>query len=233
MAGNGSRYSNELREEALKLSDEIGNKAAADKLGINIKTLAYWRTVRKRQEEKKLNCVQRTHDLGEEIKDNPYVTFQPSEKQEEKEYHRGEIYYVAKYATTGCEIATGRPAIIISNDRINNSLNTVEVVFLTSQVKPLTPEHILTRSSGRMSTVIGEQISTVDKNRIREFIGECTPDEMQKIELGLLHSLGLEKYADKRMSDEQVILRLSEMKAEKDALKAMYDRLFDRVMMKK
>ena len=38
-----TRYSKEFKEEALKLSDEIGNKKAASQLGIPYYTLADWR----------------------------------------------------------------------------------------------------------------------------------------------------------------------------------------------
>ena len=38
-----SKYSKEFKEEAIKLSDEIGNKKAASQLGIPYYTLADWR----------------------------------------------------------------------------------------------------------------------------------------------------------------------------------------------
>ena len=38
-----SKYSKEFKEEAIKLSDEIGNKKAAAQLGIPYYTLADWR----------------------------------------------------------------------------------------------------------------------------------------------------------------------------------------------
>ena len=40
------RYSKELKEEALKLSDEIGLKKAAQQLGIQYYTLSDWRSKR-------------------------------------------------------------------------------------------------------------------------------------------------------------------------------------------
>lgn len=49
-----SKYSDKLREEALKLSDEIGNIAAAEQLNLNKRTLEYWRMMRNREEKKKL-----------------------------------------------------------------------------------------------------------------------------------------------------------------------------------
>ena len=40
-------YSKELKEEAIRLSDEIGNKKAAAHLGIPYYTLADWRSIRR------------------------------------------------------------------------------------------------------------------------------------------------------------------------------------------
>lgn len=40
------KYSKEFKEEALKLSDEIGLKKAAQQLGIHYYTLSDWRTKR-------------------------------------------------------------------------------------------------------------------------------------------------------------------------------------------
>lgn len=48
------QYSKEFREEALKLSDEIGVKRAASQLGIAYYTLADWRSNRKHVQPKKV-----------------------------------------------------------------------------------------------------------------------------------------------------------------------------------
>ena len=42
-----TKYSKEFKEEALKLSDEIGVKKAAEQLGLQYYTLADWRKLRK------------------------------------------------------------------------------------------------------------------------------------------------------------------------------------------
>ncbi len=44
------KYDKEFREQALKLSDEIGVKKAAEKLGIKYHTLADWRKIRKNKQ---------------------------------------------------------------------------------------------------------------------------------------------------------------------------------------
>ena len=47
-------YSKEFREEALKLSDEIGVKNAAAQLGLAYYTLADWRSKRKNAQPQKI-----------------------------------------------------------------------------------------------------------------------------------------------------------------------------------
>ena len=46
-----AKYSKEFKEEALKLSDEIGVKKAASQLGLQYFTLADWRKDRKFKEK--------------------------------------------------------------------------------------------------------------------------------------------------------------------------------------
>ena len=44
------RYTKEFKEEALKLSDEIGVRKAAEQLGLKYNTLTDWRKQRKEQQ---------------------------------------------------------------------------------------------------------------------------------------------------------------------------------------
>ena len=46
------KYTREFKEEALKLSDEIGVRKAAEQLGLPYYTLADWRSQRKQAETK-------------------------------------------------------------------------------------------------------------------------------------------------------------------------------------
>lgn len=230
------RYTKELREKALKLSDEIGNKKTAEEMGISIKTLDYWRGVRKRQQLKKAEYKSQKAikvekiNCEKELKDNPHITFESSQEPP-RLYKRGEIYYVSKGCSTGSEIYSGRPAVIVSNDTLNKNQQCVEVVYLTTQPKHFAPEFTTIKATGVLSTVVGSQISSVDKSRIQNYIGECTPEEMAKIEKCLLYSVGLGKYDSDLMGDDQIILRLSGIKAERDAYKDMYARLFERYTM--
>ena len=50
-------YSKEFKEEALKLSDEIGVKKAAQQLGVAYYTLADWRSIRRAQRSRRSASV--------------------------------------------------------------------------------------------------------------------------------------------------------------------------------
>lgn len=99
-------------------------------------------------------------------------------------FYRGEIYYVLP---EGCEIGSeqhsGRLGIIVSNDQNNKYSSTLEVVYLTTKEKKPLP-----------STAICEQVFTVDKLRMNDYVGKLTKNEMSEIETGMLISLGLDSY---------------------------------------
>lgn len=60
------RYDNEFRQQALQLSDEIGVKAAAERLGLKYYTLAEWRKTRTRgRDEAMLSSRQRAAPISE------------------------------------------------------------------------------------------------------------------------------------------------------------------------
>ena len=83
----------------------------------------------------------------------------------------------------------GRPAVIISNDIGNNAAPILEVVYLTTQEKKPLPTHVKINSSKYPSTVLCEQIDTVNKDKVGDYIGQCSMAEMKKIDaaLSLIH----------------------------------------------
>ena len=107
---------------------------------------------------------------------------------------RGEIYYVKSSSdAVGCEQSGTRPAIIVSND-VGNKYSTIkEVVFLTTRAKPSMPTHVIINTSIEPSIAMCEQITTVDDQRIKEYIGKCSKCEMQHINAALAISLALRK----------------------------------------
>ena len=110
------------------------------------------------------------------------------------EYQRGQIYYVnPSYAETGSEQWAGRPAVIVSNDHNNRHSQTVEVCYLTTKPKADLPTHVIVHATGRMSTVLCEQIATVDKVRLEDGKMFCNSKEMAQIDEALRISLGLRR----------------------------------------
>lgn len=99
---------------------------------------------------------------------------------------------------------TGRPAVIVSNNDINESQNMVEVVYLVEKPNELLPTHAKVRCY-LPSTALCEQIVSVSKDRIDGFIRTCTDEEIEKINKGLSISLGIAE------SDDTIAEKLKEL----------------------
>lgn len=166
---------------------------------------------------------------------------------------RGEIYYVTRIATAGSEQQAGRPAIVVSNNKGNVHSSIVEMIYLTTQPKNDLPTHVTIRSTPQRSTALCEQISTVDIERLGDYIATCTDAEMTAIDAALMISLGIEMPEGKEkivevVKEVEVIKEvpvevikevpvaadrseeLIATKAKLDYLQAMYDDLLGRVM---
>ena len=113
-------------------------------------------------------------------------------------YKRGEIYYIHKgdVRTMGSEQEAGRPAIIVSNNKANEYSPVVEVVYLTTQPKTDLPTHCTIRSAAHKSTALCEQITSVYTDRIGNYIGMCTDDEMDQVDECLMVSIGLDGFCE-------------------------------------
>lgn len=82
--------------------------------------------------------------------------------------------------TSSCVQAGNRPAIIVSNDKNNEHSSTVNVVPLTTSTnKKNLPTHVKLEGCGlkRTSTVLAEQVTTIDKRDLGEHIGYLEDEE--------------------------------------------------------
>lgn len=121
---------------------------------------------------------------------------------------RGEIYYISRGGyNTGSEQQADRPGVIVSNDKNNKNSQTLEVVYLTTQPKNELPTHCTIRSTGRVSTVLCEQIHTAAVERIGKYIGVCTAQEMQNIDIGLMISIGLDDGGGRQRTKQLSLIR--------------------------
>ena len=68
----------------------------------------------------------------------------------------------------------------------------VEVVYMTTRPKIDLPTHVATRSSGTLSTILCEQITSVSVERVGHRIGQLTEAELSNLDTALAISLGID-----------------------------------------
>lgn len=110
---------------------------------------------------------------------------------------KGQIYYADLNPTQKSEQGGIRPVLIIQNNIGNKYSPTTIIAPLTSKVssKRQLPTHIFVPSTAKLpqdSLVLLEQIRTIDKTRLQDYIGTLTTDQMKEIDKGICISFGLE-----------------------------------------
>ncbi|MEG1509913.1 MAG: type II toxin-antitoxin system PemK/MazF family toxin [Clostridia bacterium] len=108
---------------------------------------------------------------------------------------RGELYFADLSPVVGSEQGGIRPVLVVQNDIGNKYSPTVIAAAITSQInKAKLPTHIELSASDyglqKDSVVLLEQLRTLDKSRLKEKIGFVPPDIMNKVNSGLMISLG-------------------------------------------
>ena len=109
---------------------------------------------------------------------------------------RGEIYYADLSPVVGSEQGGIRPVLIIQNDVGNRYSPTVIAAAITSRLdKAKLPTHIPVEASRcgltKNSVVLLEQIRTIDKQRLKDCMGEIPADIMKAVDHALEVSFGL------------------------------------------
>ena len=113
-------------------------------------------------------------------------------------YRRGDIYFADMDPVVGSEQGGTRPVIVIQNDTGNKHSPTLIVATVTTRIrkKENMPTHLLIKDNPAFreaSVVQLEQIRTIDKCRIDNYLGKVTPHEMVAIEKALSISLAMEQ----------------------------------------
>ena len=107
---------------------------------------------------------------------------------------RGDIFYADLSPVVGCEQGGIRPVLVIQNDIGNRYSPTVIVVAITSKSKKELPTHVelgCMEALQKNSVVLLEQIRTIDRIRLLEYIGSVSRLRMLLIDQALLLSIGL------------------------------------------
>lgn len=146
---------------------------------------------------------------------------------------RGDIWYVNSNDSIGSEQRAGRPSIVVSNDLNNAHSTTIEVVYLTTAPKRDLPTHVLIQSVGRESIALCEQISTVSIERLGNYRGRVTDEEMVEVEKAMLISLGLcgrDAASAENLLIPDPLVRIAAAEARYEVLQKMYRELLDRLV---
>ena len=111
-----------------------------------------------------------------------------------KEIKRGEIYYADLFDTIGSEESGIRPVLILQNNIGNRHSNTTIIAPITSRRQDSTqPTHVNIDTEGlaKKSTVMLEQIRTIDKSRLDEYIGRLDKFAMADVDRAIIVGLGI------------------------------------------
>lgn len=109
---------------------------------------------------------------------------------------RGEIYYADLSPVVGSEQGGIRPVLIVQNDVGNRYSPTVIAAAITSRRdKAKLPTHISLSAAGcgltKDSVILLEQIRTIDKQRLKECVGEVPVSVLREVDAALEISFGL------------------------------------------
>lgn len=106
---------------------------------------------------------------------------------------RGDIHWVdfPKRDPKGSEIERTRPCIVLSLTAVNELRRTVVVVPLTSSPAPAPPIAIAVASAGPNSVAVCDQVTAVDKRRLKNKSGSVSAKDLQAIEQSVRLVLGL------------------------------------------
>lgn len=110
---------------------------------------------------------------------------------------KGDVYFADLTPVVGCEQGGVRPVVVIQNDVGNRFSPTVIVAAITSRIgKHPLPTHIRIKNCfyGQMkdSIILLEQVRTIDRSRLREYIGRLGESTMQGVDQAIAVSFGLE-----------------------------------------
>jgi len=114
----------------------------------------------------------------------------------ERKILRGDMFYADLTHGVGSEQSGCRPVLVIQNDTGNKFSNTVIAAIITSRIdtKAKMPTHCPIQAQQGLlmdSLILLEQIRTIDKVRLGEYIGTLDILTMCRVNTALAISVGL------------------------------------------
>ena len=112
-----------------------------------------------------------------------------------KAIRRGDLFYADLNPVAGSEQGGIRPVLVIQNDVGNHFSPTVVAAAITSRkAKNSLPTHILLENVPGLaptSLLLLEQLRTIDRKRLRGYIGRISKEKMLEVDAALAISIGI------------------------------------------
>lgn len=111
-----------------------------------------------------------------------------------RKINRGDIFYARLFGAIGSEQEGNRPVLIIQNDTGNRFSRTVIVAPITKKIEIKQPTHVELKAFGDLkydSTILAEQIRTIDKIRIGRKIGRVSGTLMLQVDKAISIATGV------------------------------------------
>jgi mRNA interferase MazF len=109
---------------------------------------------------------------------------------------RGEIYWVNFDPARGSEQAGKRPAVVVTNDVLNQHSPVVTVAPITSKLPRQRYPHIVRLPANSLlgeGAVLCNQLRTIAKDRLEGSIGALDAEQLAELERAVVVALGLPK----------------------------------------
>ncbi|MDO4325956.1 MAG: type II toxin-antitoxin system PemK/MazF family toxin [bacterium] len=119
---------------------------------------------------------------------------------------RGDIFYAELNPVIGSEQGGTRPVLIISNNTGNRQSPTVIIAPITSRThtKAKLPTHTEVQDFDKLdkdSIILLEQIRTIDKQRLKQYMGMIPDNIMARVDKALAISISLNNRPDRKCAN--------------------------------
>ena len=88
-----------------------------------------------------------------------------------------DVFWVDLNPTIGAEMQKTRPCVVVSPQELNNHLDTVIIIPITSAIHAY-PYRVRCRIMGRDGEIATDQIRTIDKRRLKKHITTLSEGEI-------------------------------------------------------
>ena len=157
---------------------------------------------------------------------------------EERKIERGQVYFLREDDSVGAELSIGRPVLVLNNQELIDKLPTVVVAYMTTTPK-VNNSTVKVFTGKRYSYVVLNQLRTIDKSRLTEFMCKLTTKEMERVNTALSYVMAIGEFLPE--SEEEVVEvkdtapksdvnELAELKMELALHKALYEKTLEKLI---